>query len=351
MSAPAPLLTPSRLLGGGIERYVETVEWACADKSPEYQRVDLQHSGAVAHAPMLSEARGQLRAITTPARLVVAHRSLLPVAWLLTHGGDACGISVLCHGNDVWGTRGLVRGGVENRQMRRTGLRIVAASNFTAGALAGGCRATVLPPRLSREWFDTLVKVSADTRARGAPHVGMHLVTAFRLGHGRDKELPEMLTAVAALDRPNIQVTVRGSSGDPPLALEQLVREHLCSALRPRCTDSELAHEFAKADLFVLATRTTGGWGSCGEGFGPVLLEALIAGTRIVGPAYGGSRDAYVDGVTGIAPADESAGELAKILDQLDPARLAEMGRRAAEWARKCFSPERYAPRAIERLL
>ena len=137
---PALLLTPSRGLGGGIERYMETVEWAFAERGVEYRRVDLQHPGPAAHARMLSEAREQLRAITAPARLVVAHRSLLPVAWLLARSGDARGISVICHGNDVWGTRGLVRANVEDRLMRRPGVRIVAVSNFTAGALAGDCR-------------------------------------------------------------------------------------------------------------------------------------------------------------------------------------------------------------------
>ena len=201
VTAPALLLTPSHGLGGGIERYMDTVEWAFAERGVEYRRVDLQHSGVAAHARMLSEAGEQLRAITAPARLVVAHRSLLPVAWLLARGGNACGISVICHGNDVWGTRGLVRGNVEDRLMRRPGVRIVAVSNFTAGALAGDCRATVLPPGLSREWFDTLVKVSADTPARGA---GTQLATAFTLGQWRDKGLPELLAAVAALDRDDV---------------------------------------------------------------------------------------------------------------------------------------------------
>jgi len=349
VTVPALLLTPSRGLGGGIERYMDTVEWAFAERGVEYRRVDLRHSGAAAHARMLSEAREHLRVITAPARLVVAHRSLLPVAWLLARGGNACGISVVCHGIDVWGTRSLVRGRVENRLMRRPGVRIVAVSNFTAGALVGDCQATVLQPGLSREWFDTLVEASADAPVR---HVGMHLATAFTLGQWRDKGLPELLAAVAALDRDDIRVTVCGG-GDPPLELKRLVRQHPRCTLRPECTDWELAHELAKADLFVLATRTRGGRASFGEGFGLVLLEAQVAGTPVVGPAYGGSRDAYLDLVSGIAPANESAGELAKVLDQLlrDPARLADMGRRAAEWAQECFSPERYAPQAVARLL
>ena len=106
MTVPALLLTPSRGLGGGIERYMDTVEWAFAERGVEYRRVDLRHSGAAAHARMLSEAREQLRAITASARLVVAHRCLLSVAWLLARCGDACGISVVYESNDIWKTRG-----------------------------------------------------------------------------------------------------------------------------------------------------------------------------------------------------------------------------------------------------
>jgi len=115
----------------------------------------------------------------------------------------------------------------------------------------------------------------------------------------------------------------------------------------------ELAHELAKADLFVLATRSRRGRASFGEGLGLVLLKAQVAGTPVVGPAYGGSRGTYFDRVAAIAPVNEWAGDLAKVLDQLlrDRARLADMGRRAAEWARKCFSLERYAPQTVARLL
>jgi glycosyltransferase involved in cell wall biosynthesis len=84
-----------------------------------------------------------------------------------------------------------------------------------------------------------------------------------------------------------------------------------------------------------------------------VLAEAQVAGTPVVAPAYGGSRDAYLDGLTGVAPAGEPAAELSEVLRRLlaDPGRLAQMGQRATEWARESFAPESYARRAILRLL
>jgi phosphatidyl-myo-inositol dimannoside synthase len=114
-----------------------------------------------------------------------------------------------------------------------------------------------------------------------------------------------------------------------------------------------LSHELARADLYVLATRTRGGPASFGEEFGLVLLEAQVPVTPVFGSVYGGSRGACLDRVTGIAPVDELAGDLAKVLDQLlwDRARLADMGRRAAEWARECFPPKHYALQTVARLL
>ncbi len=95
----ALLLTPSRGLGGGIERYVETLEWAFTAQGVEYHRIDLSGPGPAAHARMLARASAQLQARRAPTRLVVAHRALLPVASLLARECPVSGISVVCHGS------------------------------------------------------------------------------------------------------------------------------------------------------------------------------------------------------------------------------------------------------------
>ena len=233
--------------------------------------------------------------------------------------------------------------------MRGTGVRVVACSNFTAGAIMRDCLATVLPPALSREWFDTLAAAAASRPGRGSQ---IRLTTAFRLTEWRTKGLPQLVEAVTALGRPDVCLTVCGS-GNPPDDLLRLVSEHSWCVLRPGLSDNDLARELAAADLFVLATQTRSGRGAVGEGFGLVLLEAQAAGTPVVAPAYGGSHEAYVEGVTGVAPADESAEALARTLDELlkDPARLAWMGRHAAQWTRMAFAPERYAQLVVRRLL
>jgi glycosyltransferase involved in cell wall biosynthesis len=341
------LLTPSRGLGGGIERYAETLEWALASRGVGYSRVDLHRSGAYAHAQLVALAGVQLRASTAPTRLVAVHRNLLPAASVLAaRHGHAQGISVVCHGSDVWVSGHRRR--VENYLMRRPGVRVVAVSSFTAGALACHKPAAILPPGLSGKWFATLVETAA-TRRCGP---GIHLLTAFRLADWRDKGLPELLRAVATLGRPDVHLTICGS-GEPPDELLRLIGEHSHCTLRAGLTDSDFARQLAAADLFILATRTRPGRDACGEGFGLVLLEAQVAGTPVIAPAHGGSHDAYVDGVTGVAPADETAEALARVLGELlqDPERLARMGQRASGWARESFAPERYASRTVAALL
>ena len=342
------LLSPSRGLGGGIERYVETLEWAIAAQGTSCQRVDLSQAGIRAHTAMLGTARTLLRASSEPVRLVVGHRALLPVATLLAREPSVCGMWVLCYGQEVWSVGLRPRSMLERSLMRRRDVHVVAISSFTAGALGVDCHATILPPALSQKWFDTLAAAASSVR----PTPGFQLATAFRLAAWQEKGLPQLIDAVAALGRNDIHLTICGS-GDPPQDLLRLLEDHSWCTLRAGLTDGELAQQLAAADIFVLATRTSHGRHASGEGFGLVLLEAQIAGTAVIAPAHGGSSDAYVEGVTGVAPADETAEALARVLDELlgDPARLAWMGKRAADWARESFAPERYAQLVARRLL
>jgi phosphatidyl-myo-inositol dimannoside synthase len=349
MTGRVLLLSPSRGRGGGIERYVSTLQWAFAAEGVPCQRLDLSRAGPRAHARLLALGRAALRAGPGPARLVVAHRALLPVASLLGRDPAVGGVSVVCHGSEMWDGRWRPRRSLERRLMHGASLRVVAVSNFTAGAILRDSRATLLPPGLSRGWFDTLAAAAADPRDPGP---GIRLVTAFRLAEWQGKGLRQLVTAVTALGRPDVSLTVCGS-GNPPAGLLGLAAEHPWCTVRPGLSDEDLARELAAADLFVLATQTRSGRGAIGEGFGLVLLEAQVAGTPVIAPAYGGSNEAHVEGVTGVTPADESAEALASTLHELlkDPARLAEMGMLAARWARRAFDPDDYARLAVRRLL
>src|ERR1022692_2112939 len=145
------VLAPSRGLGGGIERYVETLECVFAEERITYRRIDLGRSGISGHARMLAEASSYLQASPACIRLVLAHRALLPVGALLARRHQVGGISVICHGSDVWGSRLRARWYVERCLMRRTAVRVVAVSSFTSGVVSAVRPATILPPGLSRE--------------------------------------------------------------------------------------------------------------------------------------------------------------------------------------------------------
>ena len=199
ISCPGPvlLLTPSRGLGGGIERYIETIEWVFNSASVEYVRLDLQGSGLVAHARMLFQAGRLLKSRNCPIRLVLAHRALLPVAATLARHLPISGISVICHGSDVWGRRTGIRWRTESHLMAASNVRVVAVSSFTAGALSGTCQATGLRASASsQKWFNRLVEASAIPQKRDSK---LKLTTAFRLADWRDKGLSQILDSVKAL--------------------------------------------------------------------------------------------------------------------------------------------------------
>jgi len=352
------LLTPSRGLGGGIERYVQTVQSAFDEAGVITRRLDLARPGPAGHLALLARARATLADAPPPDRLVIAHRALLPVATALARTRRVGGISVICHGSDVWGQRWKLRWLAESALMRRPGVRIVAVSSFTAGAMFPGSQATVLPPGLSRAWYGELAEAGRAAMVPSSPAgsppdgAGLEVMTAFRLAEWREKGLPELTAAIAALGRDDVTLSVCGS-GEPPAGLLSHLRGYPWCRLRPGLSDTALAALYARASLFVLATRTKGGKQPCGEGFGLVLLEAQVAGTAVVGPAHGGSLDAYVNGVTGLTPRDESATALAQVIGTLlgSPSRLREMGAQGAAWAQSRYAPDRYALQVIDRLL
>ena len=228
------LLSPSRGLGGGIERYVQGIQSAFDYAGVSSRQLALARPGPAGHRALLAEATAALAVAATPTRVIVAHQALLPVATLLARLRAVSGISVVCYGSDVWGNRWLPRRRLESSLMRRSGVRIVAISSFTAGALFPGCRATILPPGLSGTWFSELTSAAdqlGDEDARG-PSAGLEVMTAFRLGEWRDKGLPELTAAIASLGRADIRLTVCGS-GEPSADLLAHVSGYPWCAVRP----------------------------------------------------------------------------------------------------------------------
>jgi len=344
------LLAPSRGLGGGIERYVSTIEAAFAGSSVPYRRLDLVGTGAPAgtgrRIGFVREVRRAVRSGPGPVRLVLAHRNLLPVVFAVARCPNFAAATVVLHGSEVW-SADRARGA---RAMRRPDVRVVCASSFTAGAVAHLCRPSVLHPGVPAAWYDTLVRAGEQERPGARQQI--HLVTAFRLASWRAKGLGTLLAAIPRLGTDRLRLTVCGS-GPVPDDLRAAVAAHPWCRLMADLSDHDLAAQLAGADLFVLCTRTSAGPGACGEGFGLVLLEAQLAGTPVVAPAHGGSSDAFLAAVTGVAPSDETPSALCAVLAPLlaDAQRRAEMGRAAADWSRARFEPVGYGRHVVRSLL
>jgi phosphatidyl-myo-inositol dimannoside synthase len=353
MNVTILLLAPSRGLGGGIERYVSTIEAALRDQRIPYRRLDLigddRATGLRRKLRFVWQVRRAVRASRLPVRLVIAHVHLLPAVRLVAAERAFAGATVILHGREIWHGR-RVRG---HRLLLRPDVRAVAVSNYSAGAVLGSsCPARVLPPGVAAPWYDLLVRAGDRTPPRLPERSELHLVTAFRLADWRDKGLDTVIRAVDLLGDRRIRLTVCGS-GPVPSRLRALLATRPWCRLAPDLTDAALAEQFARADLFVLATRTRTGSDAYGEGFGMVLLEAQLAGTPVIAPAFGGSGDAFQPERTGLSPIDETPAALAAVLAELagDAARRVAMGRAAAAWSREQFAPDVHHRRVVRALL
>ncbi|NYG59808.1 glycosyltransferase involved in cell wall biosynthesis [Nocardioides daedukensis] len=345
------LLAPSRSLGGGIERYVSTVVDGFEANDVHYERVDLRTGEASTRLADYFRVwragwRWGRRNIGKPLTIVVAHRTLLALALVLRKllRQDAT-ISVVLHGNDIWTSRRRN----EMRMLRAHDVRAVAVSAYSSGALAQHVNATILPPGVSREWFEELQRAGRDrTREASDDHIVM---TSFRLNQWIDKGLPVLVAAIESVELP-VRIVLCGSGRVPP-ELTTYLSDHPCVTLRVGIPDADLADQMSAADLFVLATRTRQGDSASGEGFGLVLLEAQLAGTPVIGPAFGGSHDAFVEGITGLSPVDETIESLAESIKLLlqDNAMRAQFAKSGQKLARARFDPSNYSALLLRRLL
>jgi glycosyltransferase involved in cell wall biosynthesis len=349
MNRSVLLLAPSSGLGGGIERYADGIEASFRTSGVPCRRLDLRCSGRPAGLAgkirFIDEVRRAVRSSGGPTRLVLAHRNLLPAVYAAARQRHYDGATVILHGHETW-SAGRRRA---NRIMRRADVRVVAGSSFTAGAIGPVCRAGVLHPGIAADWYRMLVDAARPDRP---PNGRFEIVTAFRLADWKSKGLPTVLEAIELLADQDVRLTVCGS-GAVPAELRAALAARPWATLAPNLTDRELAERLGRADLFVLATRTRSGSRASGEGFGLALLEAQLAGTPVIAPAYGGSHDAFQHGLTGLAPADESPQALrAAMATMLRDDRLrARMARDAAAWSRTRFDPAHYADHLVRTLL
>lgn len=344
-------VSPSTGLGGGIERLVDAAVEYLGSGGAAVERVDLLTHGVRPSLAVKVRFVGQLhraaRRQGQPFAVLVMHPALTWAAWWATRNRLRRHLVVVFFGVDAWGRHpfGL------RQVVRRPRARVVTISGYAAGALLRTAPAKVLAPGVGRHWYEQLVAARQQPAAGNTPE--LDVLTTFRLEAWAEKGLDELIRALKDLRRCwPLRLHVAGTGQMQP-ALETLLARHPWVTLHRDLSDADLAHLYARADVFVLATRTRAGRSAQGEGFGIVLVEAQLAGTPVVAPAFGGSGDAFVPGVTGLSPVDESVGALRSVLQQLlgDASLRREMGAAAAAWAEARFAPDVHAAQHMQILL
>lgn len=348
---------PSRGLGGGIERYMEGVIAALEEGGDEVRIVAMLTSSArrpnaVAKVSFLWEAAKatvKLRMQRRGAALIIGCPAFASIGAILSlvSGRQGSGRFLFAYGQEVWHLPLALR-----LWVALGNFELVTISDFTAGALVGIGNAAVLPPGLTAEWYSTLLTAGRDRERSGDEPLSV--LSVFRLDDAVAKGLPRILAAIDALDPEagRLRLTVAGSGTLPEVigtAILDLDRVDVVGAP----SDGDLAKLYAAADIVVLATPVeTDRAKLSGEGFGIVLVEAQLAGAMVIAPAHGGSAGAFLEGITGLRPIDESSDELCRILTWCLRHReaVASMGDQGRAWSSVRFDPMSYR-RRVRRVL
>ena len=207
---------------------------------------------------------------------------------------------VFFHGIEIWTS------GTFDRVLRRhPSIRAVTVSSFSAGTMVGVRSPRILAPNVQTELFSRLLGIE-----RVSPLAGheLRVLSVFRLQDYAGKGGRQLVGALADLRASGhpIALTVAGRDAPSELLDADLARHgRWLTAVRSPST-ADLVACYEDADLFVLATRQQRRPFPAGEGFGIVLAEAALAGLPVIGPASGGSHDAFIEGVTGVSPGDDS---------------------------------------------
>lgn len=156
----------------------------------------------------------------------------------------------------------------------------------------------------------------------------------------------DLVAALAALDRPDVQLRVAGPLVDPA-SVERVRRCAAAGGITQRVvltgalTQAELLDEFARAEILLLASR---------EETSPlVIAQAMACGLPVVASAAGGVPHMVRDGETALLfPFGETRACAERIRGLLDdPARRARMAAAAQAEARRRFHPDAVAAQTV----
>jgi glycosyltransferase involved in cell wall biosynthesis len=232
----------------------------------------------------------------------------LPAGWLSATAGPP--LVVTSHGSDVRlleRSRWLVRAA---RRVAARAARWTAVSRFLAADLE---RRLSLPDR-TVEVTPMPVDVALFEQGRATPKAEPpRVLYAGNLLPSKGVDI--LIAAVALLRDRGIDCRLRILGQGP--AHDQLVAEVRSLRLDDRVTiapfvpQSEMPREYGAATITVLPTR------GHAEGLGLGLVEALLAGSAVIGTPAGGIPEVVEDGVTGLITPDGDPTALAERLARL----------------------------------
>lgn len=228
---------------------------------------------------------------------------------------------------------------VERVLGRRTA-RVIAISD-AVGAFAAA-RGGVPPERVRVVHYGMdAVPVAARPGAIDVPAGARVLLALGRLVEQKGHDVAIRAMPAVLRDHPEALLVI---VGDGPLRpqLAALARElGVAHAVRLPGRSDDVAAWLARAELLVHPSR----W----EGFGLVLLEAMLAGRPVVASAVSAVPEVVEDGVTGVlVPPDDAAGLGAALAALLaDPARARALGAAGLRRARAEHSVDRMAERTL----
>jgi glycosyltransferase involved in cell wall biosynthesis len=250
---------------------------------------------------------------------------------------------ITCHGSDI---RLLERGELVRKAaggVFRRAARVTTVSNFLARDIARllpgmGANVVVTPMPVDVASFQ---KGSRITKA-----VPPRILYAGNLV--RSKGIDVLLRAVAELGRMGVDYQLKLLGQGP--AQGELEAQARALGVAPHVTwsrfvpQSEMPAEYGASTVTVLPTRGTA------EGLGLTLVEALLAGSAVVGTPAGGIPEVILHEQTGLIARDGDPGDLAAqirrlLTDQSLRERLTAAGK---ERVLRIYSPEVAIGRFLE---
>lgn len=265
----------------------------------------------------------------------------LPAGWFVSRGQIP--YLITCHGSDV---RLLERGALLRRMalpVFRKADRITTVSQFLADDLRR------LLPRLDTEVQITPMPVDVTAFSQAAGAVRPQPPRILYAGNlASTKGVDVLLRASAELMRRGVAFELK-ILGDGAIKskLERMARDLGLNervSWSPFVSQNQMPREYAASAVTVLPSRGQA------EGLGLTLVEALLAGSAVVGTAAGGIPEVVIHERTGLIAGDGDDNDLANQIQRLltDSELRERLTRMGKEHVLRTYSPDSATARFLE---